>query len=912
MMRGEPLIENIKSYVAKGQWDTVIAVCNEAITRCPVPLAIAKNTELLELYSLLAKAYSHQGQLPAAIATYEKLLGSSVNQAEIQAQLGILYSKQEKLSQAIHYYQKALALKPDWAELQYNLAVVFHQLGRWSEAIAAYERALVIKPDYAAVYFNLGVLRDQQGELEQAIANYNQAIKLQPDFIRAYSNLGSTFAKQKKYPQAIEILQQGLKLDPTWATLHNNLGQVYWFNQEPEKARSCFEYAIMLEPQMSLAYHNLARLWQQQGNYTAARKCFEQVIQHSPNNVIAYSHFSALLFKQGEIKLAIDWWRKSIQLQPEFVKSYSQRACRLEPTDLLDKAKLACAQFLQALEQQLDYEEVTYHLYQTYLYLGDILFEYRGFKQAETYYQQALQLKPQAVELYLRLGNTLAKQKRLDAANTAYRLGLTLQPNHPQICFQLGKLLEQQQNAEEAINYYEVVLQQQIDRANEWQCLPELFPAGENLSLLPEKVYHHTQDWARDCLLEDFNYVQVTWAEASLPVKVTGNRQPEEIATLTKKQSVNLECGGVNCATCMGEMMKYFHPVHLGANAYKCSFDRSAAIAAPLPFVVTIPQGRTWIAPQKNAWIICNAMAVITPDGYLLRDLSRYYPWFLPGCPNLGQNHPHPLFELETLPPVEEIAGKVAILSGLAGHVYYHWLFDILPQIELIRRSEIELETIDWFVVNSVAKPFQRETLEFLGIREDKIIESDRHSHIQAEEMIVPSFPGYLDWVPPGTIKFLRQTFLTKISLDQTKYQARIYISRSGSANRQIINEDEVIALLSPLGFQTVYLEELSVLEQVVLFANAEIVVAPHGSGLTNLVFCSPNTTVIELFSPRYVRTDYWIISQQLQLQHYYAIGESFDCLPLRQVMYQNSLTEDILVNIESLKKILTAAQIVS
>ena len=903
MMRGEPLIENIKSYLAKGQWNTVIAVCNEAIALEP---------ELVELYSLLAKAYSHQGQLTEAIATYEKLLNSSLNQAEIQAELGILYSKQEKLTQATHYYRQALALKPDWAELQYNLAVVLHQLGRWSEAIAAYERALVIKPDYAAVYFNLGVLHDRRGELDIAIANYYQAIELQSDFIRAYSNLGSTFAKQKKYPQAIEILQQGLKLNPTWATLHNNLGQVYWFNQEPEKAISSFEYAIMLEPQMALAYHNLARLWQQQGNYTAARECFEQVIEHSADNVLAYSHFSALLFKQGEIELAIDWWRKSIQLQPEFVKSYCQRALSLEPTNLLAKAKLSCARFLQALEKKLDYEEVSYHLWQTYLYLGDILFEYGGFKQAETYYQQALQLKPQEVELYLRLGNTLAKQKRLDAATTAYRIGLTLQPDHPQICFQLGKLLEQQQNTEQAINYYEVVLKQHLHQTNQWEHLPELFPTAENLSLLPEKAYHHTQDWARDCLLEDFNYVQVSWAATSLPLKVTGSRQPEEIATGTEKNPVNAECGGVNCATCMGQLREYFHPVHLGNNAYKCSFDRSAAIAAPLPFVVTIPQGRTWIAPQKNSWIICNAIAVITADGYLLRDLSRYYPWFLPGCPNLGQSHRHPLFELETLPLVEEIAGKVAILSGLAGHVYYHWMFDILPQIELIRRSGIELETIDWFVVNSIAKPFQRETLEFLGIPEDKIIESDRHSHIQAEEMIVPSFPGYLDWVPPGTIKFLRQTFLTQISLEQSNDPERIYISRSRSANRQIINEDEVIALLSPLGFQTVYLEELSVLEQVVLFANAEIVIAPHGSGLTNLVFCSPNTTVVELFSPGYVRTDYWIISQQLQLQHYYVIGESFDCLPLRQVMYQNSLTEDILVNLESLKTILTAAEIAS
>ena len=62
------------------------------------------------------------------------------------------------------------------------------------------------------------------------------------------------------------------------------------------------------------------------------------------------------------------------------------------------------------------------------------------------------------------------------------------------------------------------------------------------------------------------------------------------------------------------------------------------------------------------------------------------------------------------------MTGKVVVLSGLAGHVYYHWLFDIIPRIELIRLSGIKLEEIDWFVVNNIEKSFQRETLNWLGI----------------------------------------------------------------------------------------------------------------------------------------------------------------------------------------------------
>ena len=107
----------------------------------------------------------------------------------------------------------------------------------------------------------------------------------------------------------------------------------------------------------------------------------------------------------------------------------------------------------------------------------------------------------------------------------------------------------------------------------------------------------------------------------------------------------------------------------------------------------------------------------------------------------------------------------------------------------------------------------------------------------------------------------------------------------------------------------TVFLEEMTLLEQIATFANAKTIVAPHGSGLTNLAFCSPNTKVVELFSPNYIRTDYWMISQQLMLQHYYLVGQNFSCVSLRNLMYQNALTEDILVNIDALELILQHCQ---
>ena len=895
MTRGESSIEKIKSYLVKKEWQQVINLCKQKID---------SNPHAVDFYYYLAKAYAQQGELESAIDAYRKILGSSLDQAEIYAELGLLYSRQKNPEQAIANYEHSLKIRPNWAELKYNLAVVWHQQGNWHKAISVYHKAIEVKPNYAAAYFNLGVIYDRQGELEAAISSYQKVIAIQPDFIRAYSNLGSTYSRQEKFDWAIATFKQGLTLNPTWATLHNNLGQVYLFDQQPGLAYESFQTAISLDPKMPLAHHNLGKLWQRQNNLAAAVECFRRTIDLDPKNVLAHSHCADVLLLLGDLDAVLKCWQTIIQLQPEFVTAYCQRILEIEPEDLLEIAKVSCARFLHALQQN-QLEDAYHHLWRTYYHMGDVLFDFRGIYQAEIYYQRALQIKPDDPELYFKLGNCLAMQNKLHGAVAVYQTGLTLKPKHPEICFQLGKILEHQQNAEQAIDYYEALLKQD-HTSPVWDKLPQLFPVAENLAALPPKIYHHTKDWVRDCPVDGFDYVEVNWGEPRSPVKSTGKRHAEPIQPRVNGQPLHPECGGVNCSSCMGKLIKYFEPLHISSNAYKVTYNRAniEPIQAKLPFVVNIPQGRTLIAPKQNSWMICNAIAVITPDNYLLGDLSRDYPWFLPGCPY--QERPeHKIFELERIPTLEKLKGKVALLSGLAGHVYYHWMIDVIPRINLIQRSGINLNEIDWFVVNNNDKPFQRETLKLLGIPESKIIASDRQNHLQATELIVPSFPGYLDWVPEGTIQFLRQTFISQIDLTNTGIGKKIYISRAKSRNRQLVNELEVSELLYAEGFQTIFLEEMTVLEQVAVFSNADIIVASHGSGLTNLVFCSPDTKIVELFSPNYVRTDYWMISQQLGLEHYYTIGENFDCVSLRNLMYQNALTEDIFVNLDALKSVL-------
>jgi len=246
------------------------------------------------------------------------------------------------------------------------------------------------------------------------------------------------------------------------------------------------------------------------------------------------------------------------------------------------------------------------------------------------------------------------------------------------------------------------------------------------------------------------------------------------------------------------------------------------------------------------------------------------------------------------------------VLSGLMNHLYFHWMLDVLPRIELLRRSKIDFAEIDYFYIDD-RLPFQQETLQILGIPTAKFLRSDRFLHFQARKLIAPSYPGSVAWMPKWTCEFLRNHFLGQATAT-TSSGDRLYISRRSATNRRIVNEDVVIERLIQVGFQVVTFEQCSVIEQAVLMSTAKVVIAPHGGGLTNLVFCSPGTKVIELFSPNYVYPCYWFVSNLAGLEYYYLLGELPFGFHIHQQLYSDPRVEDIYIDLDKLLEVMKLA----
>jgi Glycosyltransferase 61 len=292
---------------------------------------------------------------------------------------------------------------------------------------------------------------------------------------------------------------------------------------------------------------------------------------------------------------------------------------------------------------------------------------------------------------------------------------------------------------------------------------------------------------------------------------------------------------------------------------------------------------------------------IITPDDYFLNDVSVYF------CAPRA-TVAEALSEDWKLEPLVEVNGRVAVLATEAAGLYYHWLFQLLPRFELLRRGGIKLRDIDYYYVNSQRSRFQRDTLMSLGIEPSKIIDGNEVPYLKARELVVPSVPLGASCFRPWMIDFLRDSFLPKNWREMGPTGRRLYISRGLAGYRRVLNETEVIRFLSERGFEVAAMETMSVPEQAAVMAACDVVVGPHGGGMSNLVFCMPGTKVIEIYSPELVATYFWKLSNQLGLDYYYMLGKGSQATLEADYPQSWDAHEDIEVDLDVLERTLALA----
>jgi capsular polysaccharide biosynthesis protein len=277
-------------------------------------------------------------------------------------------------------------------------------------------------------------------------------------------------------------------------------------------------------------------------------------------------------------------------------------------------------------------------------------------------------------------------------------------------------------------------------------------------------------------------------------------------------------------------------------------------------------------------------------------------------CNDLVFQHNRPIFELSRhkRPSLMDLFRSTIRLqltkrekldSGILGIQdwainYFHWMTEMLPRIVAMKYHHPLIPVV--IPSNYLKYPFIVESLDLLKV-DIKIVEV--RQSLKIDRLYITAIP-HVGRFNEGLMYFFRDKFIQKFT-PSTHPNRLIYITRGKARRRTVSNEDEVFDLLESRGFEKVTLEDLHLKDQVRLFQEANVVVASHGAGLTNIMFMQKGQSVIELKSDN---NDYWCyfsLARVYRLKYFYILSKG------STLQHRDA---DILVDIDQLRKIVTQA----
>jgi hypothetical protein len=180
---------------------------------------------------------------------------------------------------------------------------------------------------------------------------------------------------------------------------------------------------------------------------------------------------------------------------------------------------------------------------------------------------------------------------------------------------------------------------------------------------------------------------------------------------------------------------------------------------------------------------------------------------------------------------------------------FFHWVLGALPKVFLAEHSGFDGS---YLLPSPSVAPWAVDSMRMLGITDSRIL-FDGGLDIAARKLYVPTyFSGYNAHHNIDFMKLFRgwvRSGAGVLSQEGLQPPLRIFIARRESTKvRRVLNQEKVEQLLTEFGFTTVYCEDISFCQQVATAACAEVIVAPHGAGLSHALFMDEHSLLVELF----------------------------------------------------------------
>jgi len=196
-------------------------------------------------------------------------------------------------------------------------------------------------------------------------------------------------------------------------------------------------------------------------------------------------------------------------------------------------------------------------------------------------------------------------------------------------------------------------------------------------------------------------------------------------------------------------------------------------------------------------------------------------------------------------------------------HNHSHWLTAHLPKLLLLR----ERDALGDVLLPRDRTPAIDGSLRALGLDPSAFATFDPSRPLLVDELTIVG----TDRFRPELLQLVARAFGATSASPPWR---RVFISRARASRRRLVGEEAIWALFEREGFERVHMEELSFAAQLALMRETAVIAAPHGAGLTNMIFCPPGAHVVEIADLTFPNPNFYALASALTHHYWLVAGE--------------------------------------
>lgn len=284
-----------------------VPVYQEALSEAPEDRVLHEN------YGRLLEAV---GDIPGAVAQWEKVTQLLPRYAYAWLNLGSLACKQRRYADAQRCYVEASRCKADPIQVLNEFGLLASAQGRHEEALRSFQHALKLRAGSGVVRFNLAAELAAGGQTTEAITQYREAVRRDPNNVSAAGNLGVLLAAQNQPEEAKSVFEAALRAEPDDPQTHYNLAKLLAQQGRHADALAHYQAALAERPDYAKAQLGLGVEVAQLGKESEALRSLAEAVRLAPDSSDAHFNYGISLARAGQYASAADQFQITLRLEP--------------------------------------------------------------------------------------------------------------------------------------------------------------------------------------------------------------------------------------------------------------------------------------------------------------------------------------------------------------------------------------------------------------------------------------------------------------------------------------------------------------------------------------------------------------------------------------------------------------------